>query len=81
MAAQSDIGELAMLSTRAGRAQQALAAYRNQISPKDPDCQSDEELLIDMVADLMHLASELGLDADDTLKLGRPHFNAEKRAA
>ena len=67
-----------MLSTRAERAQHALAAYRNQISPEDPDCQSDEEWLIDVVADLMHLASELGLNADDTLKLGRHHFSAEK---
>lgn len=70
-----------MLSARAERAQHALAAYRNQVSPKDSNCQSDEEWLIDVVADLMHLASELGLNADDTLKHGRHHFNAEKRAA
>lgn len=67
-----------MLSTRAERAQHAIAAYRNQISPKDPGSQSDQEWLIDLVADLMHLASELGLNADGTLNLGRHHFQAEK---
>lgn len=67
-----------MLSTRAERAQRALAAYRNQVSSNDPDCQSDEEWLIDLVADLMHLASELGLNADDAVKLGRHHFVSEK---
>ena len=66
-----------MLSKRAERAQHVLAAYRIEISPENPDIQSQEEWLIDLVADLMHLASETGLDADYTLERGRHHFRSE----
>lgn len=74
-------GEVNMLSERAMRAQLALDFYKGSFVNADSDAQSDEEWLIDLMADIIHLASERGLDADSSIVRATNHFRSETSLA
>ena len=56
---------------RAQSARQAMLAVRRYSAVSDPDS------LTDLLADLMHFASQHGLDFDRSMFLARANFQAE----
>lgn len=66
-----------MLSERATRAQLALDAYVGSAAV-DSIAQAQDEWLEDILADILHLASERGVDAYETVALAVEHYGSEQ---
>lgn len=57
--------------------QRAELAYRTRLAFMQYSGSSEADAIVDLLADLMHLANEEGSDFDDELAQARSHYEAE----
>ena len=60
---------------RAQRAWQATWRYHQECD--DPDGDTTDETITDLLADLMHFCDEQGIEFDSCLRMANSHYNSE----
>ena len=63
------------MTTNKDRAEYAAVACRAYLIAKE--MRSEEEVIVDLIADLLHLACQKGIDTARCLRLAEDHFGCE----